>query len=71
VAPARPVGGQRAAPATKGGDDVRGVTVEGLAGPVVTHRRAGVGVTGRVLYVAEWDAGVQAGGNQVVPQAVG
>jgi hypothetical protein len=30
---ARPeVGGQRAAPADEGGDDVRGVTVEGLAG---------------------------------------
>ena len=35
----------------EGGDDVRGVTVKGLTGPVVAHGRARVGVRGGLLDV--------------------
>ena len=46
-----------------GGDDVGGVSIEGGAGAVVAHRGARVGVRGRLLKVARWDARVQCGGN--------
>jgi 2-polyprenyl-3-methyl-5-hydroxy-6-metoxy-1,4-benzoquinol methylase len=54
----------------EGGHDVGGVTGERLAGPVVAHRRARVGVRGCLLYVAEWNLGVQGGGDEAVAQAV-
>jgi hypothetical protein len=54
----------------EGCDDVGGVPVEGLAGPVVAHGRARVGVGGGFLDVPEWDAGVEGGGDEAVAQAV-
>jgi hypothetical protein len=44
------------------GDDVGGVPVEGLAAPVVSHRRSRVGVASGLLHVAQRHAGVQTGG---------
>ena len=54
----------------EGGDDVGGVPVEGLATPVVAHRRSRVGVTGRFLDVTQRYAGVQGGGDEGVSQGV-
>ena len=46
-----------------GGDDVGGVAVEGDPGAVVAHRRARVGVRGRLLNIAQRDAGIKGGGD--------
>ncbi|SRR6266566_1829413 len=40
------------------------------AGSVVAHGGAWVGVRGGLLHVAEWDAGVEGGGDERVPQGV-
>jgi hypothetical protein len=48
----------------EGGHDVGGVTVERLAGPVVAHGRARVGVRGGLLDVSQRHTGVQGGGVQ-------
>jgi hypothetical protein len=48
----------------EGGDDLGGVAVEGLAGSVVAHRGACVGVAGCLLYVPQRDAGVQGGAGE-------
>ena len=53
-----------------GGEDVVGVAVEVLAGPVVAHGGAGVGVAGGDLDVAQVDAGVEHGGDEGVAQHV-
>ena len=42
-----------------GGEDVVGVTVQGLSRPVVAHGCLGIGVTSGDLDVAEADAGVE------------
>lgn len=54
-----------------GGDDVGGVAVEGSSGPVVAHRGSGVCVRGRFLDVSEWNAGIESGGDERMPQRVG
>ena len=54
----------------EGGHDVGGVSVERHAGPVVAHGGARVGVTGGFLDIAQWDTGVEGGGNERVPQRV-
>jgi hypothetical protein len=48
----------------EGGDDVRGVTVERLAGPVVAHGRARIGVRGGFLDVSQGHSGVESGGDE-------
>jgi hypothetical protein len=53
-----------------GGEDVVGVAVEVLAGTVVAHGGAGVGVAGGDLDVAEVDAGVEHGGDVGVSEQV-
>jgi len=53
-----------------GGDDVGGVPVEGGAGALVAHGCPGVGVAGGFLDFAQWDAGVEGGGDEGVPQSV-
>ena len=46
------------------------MSVEVLAGPVVAHGRARIGVTGSDLDIAQVDAGVQHRGDERVPQHV-
>jgi hypothetical protein len=46
------------------------VPVEAGAGAVVTHGGSRVGVAGGVLDVAQWDAGVEGGGDERMPQGV-
>ena len=55
----------------KRGDDVGGVAVQRLAGTVVAHRGAGVGVAGGFLNIAKWDTGIERRGDERVAQAVG
>lgn len=52
------------------GGDVRGVTVEGLAGAVVAHGGSRIGLAGCFLDVAPGDAGVERCGDEGVPEAV-
>ena len=47
-----------------------GVPVEGLAAPVVAHRRSRVGVTGRFLDITMRYASIQGGGDEGVTQRV-
>ena len=54
-----------------GGEDVVGVAVQVLAGPVVPHGGARVGVPCSNLDVAQVDTGVEHGGDEGVPQHVG
>lgn len=54
----------------EGGHDVGGVAVEGLADPVIAHRRSRIGVRGCFLDVAERHARIEGGGEKRVPQAV-
>ena len=54
----------------EGGNDVGGVSVQGLAAAVVSHGRPGVGVRCRLLDVAERDPGVQRHRDERVTQAV-
>jgi hypothetical protein len=51
-------------------DDVGGVSVEGDAGSVIAHGGAWVGMTGGFLDVAQWDAGMEGGGDDPVAQRV-
>src|SRR5665647_1875067 len=53
-----------------GGEDVVGVAIEVLAGPVVLHGGAWVGVAGGDLHVAEVDSGVEHLGHEGVPEHV-
>src|SRR5690349_18994148 len=53
-----------------GGQDVVGVAVEVLAGPVITHRGARVGVAGGDLDVAQVHADVEHGGDEGVAEQV-
>ena len=70
VPPARdvaPNAGQRVLAGSagdEGGDDVSGVPVEGLATPVVAHRRSRVGVAGRFLHITQRDTRIQGGGDE-------
>jgi hypothetical protein len=50
--------------------DVGGVPVEGGAGALVAHGGAWVGVAGGFLYVAGYDACVEGGGDEGVPEDV-
>jgi hypothetical protein len=52
------------------GQDVVGVPVEVLAGPVVAHGGSRIGVAGGDLHVAQADAGVEHGGDEGVAQHV-
>ena len=52
----------------EGGDDVRGVPIEGAPRAVVSHRRARIGMRGGLLHVTESDTGVEGGGDEGVPQ---
>jgi hypothetical protein len=54
----------------EGGEDVVGVSVEVLAGAVVAHGGAWVGVAGGDLDVADADAGVEHGGDESVQKHV-
>jgi hypothetical protein len=47
----------------EGGDDIAGVTVKVVTGPVVTGGGPRIGVTGRDLDVSQSDTRVEAGGN--------
>ena len=53
-----------------GGEDVVGVSVEVLAGSVVSHGGASVGVTGGYLDVTKIYSGVEHGRDEGVPQHV-
>src|SRR5256886_14955782 len=44
---------------------------EVVAGSVVTCGGSGVSVASRDLHVAEWDAGIESGGDEAVAQRVG
>src|SRR5690349_20781582 len=47
-----------------GGQDVIRVTVQVVAGPVIPHRGAGIGVAGGDLHVAQVSASVETGREQ-------
>jgi hypothetical protein len=53
------------------GDDVGGVPVERHPGAVVAQSGAGIGVAGGFLDVAQWNAGVEGGGDEGVAERVG
>ncbi len=52
----------------EGRHDVGGVPVEGHAGPVVAHRGARVGMTGRFLNVEQRDTRIESGRDERMPQ---
>ena len=54
-----------------GGEDVVWVAVEVLAGPVVAGGRAGIGVPGGDLDIAQVNASIQHGCDKGVPEHVG
>ena len=54
-----------------GGEDVVGVPVEVLAGPVVAGGRAGIGVPGGDLDIAQVNPGIQHGRDEGVPEHAG
>jgi hypothetical protein len=53
-----------------GGDDVRGVPVETVAGPVISHRCARIGMRGRFLDIPKRNSGIKGGGDERVSQGV-
>jgi hypothetical protein len=59
-----------AGPSEEGGDDVGGVSVERDPGSVVAHSRAGVGMAGGFLHIAQWNPGVESSGDERVAQGV-
>jgi hypothetical protein len=50
--------------------DVGGVPIEAASGTVVAHRRSRIGVTRGLLDIAQWDAGVEGGGDERLSEAV-
>jgi hypothetical protein len=54
-----------------GGEDVVGVPVEVLAGAVVAGGRAGIGVPGGDLDIAQVNASIEHGRDEGVPEHVG
>lgn len=54
-----------------GGEDVIGVPVEVLAGPVIARGRAGIGVPGGDLDIAQVNSRIQHGRDEGVPEHVG
>ena len=46
------------------------MAAEGLAASVVAHGGAGISVAGRFLDIAQWDAGVERGGDERMTQRV-
>jgi hypothetical protein len=56
MAPAAGLGEER-------GDDVGGVSVERDPGSVIAHSGAGVGMAGGFLHIAQWNSGVERGGD--------
>ena len=50
--------------------DVGRVSIETASGAVVAHRRSLIGVRCGFLHVSQWDAGIERGGDERMPEAV-
>src|SRR5689334_25171859 len=66
-----PVGALPGSACEVGRDDVRGVPVQAATATVIPHRGPRVRMGGCLLDIAEWDPGVQGGGDERVPKRVG